>query len=167
MMDTIVREIEPQQEHQWRKLWAEYLDFYEIALPAAVTRRTWRRLLDPSSSIIGLTATRQQELVGFAIVVLHESTWSLNPTAYLEDLFVQHDQRQTGVGRALIDHLLDSARRAGWETVYWHTRADNFRARRLYDRYALADGFVRYRLFMHHDQKRPGPVDTINPQNWT
>ena len=32
----------------------------------------------------------------------------------------------------------------GWSRVYWVTKEDNARARRLYDRFAPADGFIRY-----------------------
>jgi hypothetical protein len=35
-------------------------------------------------------------------------------------------------------------RAEGWARLYWMTRADNVQARRLYDRFAQADGFVRY-----------------------
>jgi len=146
MKHMIVSKIEPQHERQWLKLWAEYLAFYEVRIPSAVTQNTWRQLLDPSNSMIGFGATRQQDLVGFAIVVLHQSTWSVNQTAYLEDMFVRGDQRGMGVGRAMINKVIDFARDVPCETVYWHTRADNFRARRLYDLYVPADDFVRYRL---------------------
>jgi hypothetical protein len=35
-------------------------------------------------------------------------------------------------------------RAEGWARLYWMTREDNTAARRLYDRHASADGFVRY-----------------------
>ena len=34
----------------------------------------------------------------------------------------------------------------GWSQLYWLTRANNERARRLYDEFVQADNFVRYRL---------------------
>ena len=39
---------------------------------------------------------------------------------------------------------IQAMRAEGWARLYWMTRADNTRARRLYDRYAQADDFVRY-----------------------
>ena len=35
-------------------------------------------------------------------------------------------------------------RAEGWARLYWMTKEDNVQARRLYDRFAQADGFVRY-----------------------
>jgi hypothetical protein len=40
--------------------------------------------------------------------------------------------------------VIDHAKGNGWSRLYWHTRADN-PARRLYDEFAAADDFVRYR----------------------
>jgi len=37
-------------------------------------------------------------------------------------------------------------RENGWGRVYWHTYADNERARRLYDRFVLADTLVHYAI---------------------
>lgn len=141
-----ISKLDARHEQQWRRLWPEYLEFYETKLAPPVTARTWQRISGNDGSMIGLGAWREQELVGFAIVVIHDATWALHPAAYLEDLYVHRHSRGAGVGRAIIDHVIGMAREAGWTTVYWHTRADNFRARRLYDTYGRADGYVRYRL---------------------
>jgi ribosomal protein S18 acetylase RimI-like enzyme len=50
------------------------------------------------------------------------------------------------VGRALVQDLIDLGRARGWARLYWHTQANNERARRLYDKFVEADNFVRYRL---------------------
>ena len=85
-------------------------------------------------------------MVGFAVCVLHEGTWNVRPTCYLEDLFVDPAARGAGVGRGMLDDLLSLGAEHGWASIYWHTRAGNARARTLYDRYVAADDFVRYRL---------------------
>jgi GNAT superfamily N-acetyltransferase len=80
--------------------------------------------------------------------VIHPGSWTLQPICYLEDLFVDPQARGRGIGRALIDDLVALARARGWSRLYWHTKASNETARRLYDRYVAADDFVRYRLFL-------------------
>jgi ribosomal protein S18 acetylase RimI-like enzyme len=69
-------------------------------------------------------------------------------TCYLEDLYVDPVVRGHGIGRALIDDLVRLGRDNGWSRIYWHTRQSNEAARRLYDKFAKADDFVRYRLFL-------------------
>jgi GNAT superfamily N-acetyltransferase len=140
-----IRPIQPRDEGQWRGLWKQYLDFYGAEVPDAVTRHTWQRMLG-DEPIIGLAAVRRPDLVGFAIAILHEATWSIGRTAYLEDLFVSDDERGRDAGRMLIDEVIRRARGANCNTVYWHTQTNNHVARRLYDSYGRADDFVRYRL---------------------
>ncbi|BDV33400.1 GNAT family N-acetyltransferase [Methylocystis iwaonis] len=143
---TIVRDMRAPDAEDWRRLWAGYNAFYESTVPADVTEYTLRRLLDPSSPLIGRIAETDGRIAGFTISVLHESTWTMAPSCYLEDLFVDPGLRGGGVGQALIQDLIDLGRAQGWSRIYWHTRTDNARARRLYDKFAGADDFVRYRL---------------------
>jgi ribosomal protein S18 acetylase RimI-like enzyme len=133
-------------EREWRRLWASYLDFYQAAVAPEVTDRLWAVLLSGDPAWRGFGALAGAELAGFAIVIVHPATWSLAPTAYLEDLFVRADRRGRGIGRALIEAIVVEGREAGWASLYWHTRADNEAARALYDRFTPAGDFVRYRL---------------------
>ncbi|VTP65689.1 Predicted acetyltransferase [Leclercia adecarboxylata] len=84
-------------------------------------------------------------MVGFAICVLHEGTWVTQPLCYLEDLFVDDAARGKGAGRALIEAIINEAREKGWSKVYWVTREGN-PARALYDKLAVVDDYVRYRI---------------------
>jgi GNAT superfamily N-acetyltransferase len=141
-----IRDIRRADEEGWRRLWAGYNAFYEVTVPAEVTEATWRRLLDAGAPLIGRIAELDGRPAGFSLSVLHLSTWTTTDVCYLEDLFVDPVVRGAGVGRALIRDLIELGRARGWSRLYWHTRAGNARARRLYDQFAQADDFVRYRL---------------------
>jgi GNAT superfamily N-acetyltransferase len=143
---TLVRDIRDADAQDWRRLWAGYVDFYETSLPAEVTEHTLRRLLDPTSAMIGRIAEMDGRIAGFSVSVLHDSSWTTSPICYLEDLFVDPTFRGGGVGRALIQDLIDLGRARRWSQHYWVTRANNEPARRLYDKFGQADNFVRYRL---------------------
>lgn len=125
-------------------MWRAYCDFYRVQLDAGVTDRTWKRILDPDSAVMCIVAEIDGQVCGFANCVVHENTWESQPVCYLEDLFVQPSARGQGVGTALIEWLRNAMRAEGWARLYWVTRADNEPARRLYDRFTQADGFVRY-----------------------
>lgn len=142
---TIIRDMRPSDEAGWRRLWGSYNAFYEASVAPEVTARTWQRILDPGSPVLGRIAEAAGNAAGFSISVLHEGTWVIGPVCYLEDLFVDPALRGRGIGRRLIRDLVDQGRERGWSTLYWHTRADN-PARRLYDEFIQADGFVRYRM---------------------
>jgi GNAT superfamily N-acetyltransferase len=139
-----IRAALPADEAAWRKMWRGYCDFYNASVSDAVTDRTWKRILDPDSAIMCIVAEVDGQVYGFANCVVHENTWETQPVCYLEDLYVLPAARGHGVGKALIEWLRNAMRAEGWARLYWVTHKDNERARKLYDRFAEADGFVRY-----------------------
>lgn len=141
---TLIRAALPTDETTWRQLWRAYCEFYGVALADEVTQRTWKRILDPDSAVMCIVAEVDGQVYGFANCVVHENTWETQPVCYLEDLFVTPSARGKGLGHALIDWLRGAMRAEGWARLYWMTHQDNAAARALYDRFARADGFVRY-----------------------
>jgi len=128
---------------RWGELWSEYQTFYGVALPAAVTERTWRRIHD--GGIHGLGARdAADKLLGVVHFLFHEDTWSTVPACYLQDLYVDPTSRGTGCGRLLIEAVAESARAAGTNSPYWLTHQSNATARQLYDRLGQNQGFIHY-----------------------
>jgi GNAT superfamily N-acetyltransferase len=144
----VIRDPRPDDEAAWRQLWSGYVDFYEAEINDAVTAATWQRLFTPGSGMFGRIAEWDGAVAGFTVSVVHPGSWTLAPLCYLEDLFVEPAARGHGIGKALIQDLVALARERGWSRVYWHTRQGNATARLLYDRFAKADDFVRYRIFL-------------------
>jgi GNAT superfamily N-acetyltransferase len=128
-------------------MWTGYCAYYQVAIPPATTVATWRRIIDPASAVKAVVAIDRAGVArGFANYVLHPYTWGEGPVCYLEDLFVVPDARGNGMGRRLIEHLVEAGRQQGWERLYWMTRSDNAAARNLYNAFCESDGFVRYLL---------------------
>ena len=146
MDNIVIRNVEATDVEGWRLLWEQYLIFYGASLAPEVTAATWTRICDPQSPLSCRVAEHDGELLGFAIAHTHLVTFALEPTCYLEDLFVAPGSRGKGIARALIQDLLDLADVHRWSSVYWHTRDTNTAARRVYDAYARADDHVRYRI---------------------
>jgi GNAT superfamily N-acetyltransferase len=103
-------------------------------------------MLTPDSPLFGRVAEWKGNVAGFTVSIIHQGSWTLDPICYLEDLFVAPEARGHGIGRALIADLLARTKERGWSRLYWHTRESNAAARRVYDEFAAADDFVRYRL---------------------
>ena len=150
MTDQIViRDAVKNDLRSWRVLWDGYNAFYgrcgTTALPSRITETTWSRFFDDYEPMHALVAEQSGQLLGLAHFLYHRSTTSLGPTCYLQDLFTAEQARGKGVGRALIDTVVERAKSAGASRVYWQTHETNAVAMRLYDQLAEKSGFIVYR----------------------
>lgn len=144
-MPATIRPLTRADEAGWRRLWAAYLRFYRAEVPEAVTAGTFARLLDPASGMGGLVAEQDGGIVGICNYVFHANTWSLQPTCYLQDLYVDPAGRGSGAARALIAECEAVARAQGCFRLYWLTQEFNGPARSLYDTVAQRTSFIVYR----------------------
>ncbi len=138
-----IRAIGPGDRDGWEPLWAGYNRFYERDLPPEITERSWDRFLDPSEPMFAAVAERDGKLIGLVHFLYHRNTTMIEDVCYLQDLFTDPEARGIGVGRALIEHVCQTAAAAGLSRVYWQTHEDN-PARKLYDQVATLSAFRRY-----------------------
>jgi GNAT superfamily N-acetyltransferase len=142
--EMIMRPIQTKDREAWEPLWQGYLDFYRTALTPEVTEQTWAALCDPSSTVHGLVAEHDHQLVGLAHVIMHATTWATRPSCYLEDLYVAKQWRGQDIGSRLIEAVYAFADESGAGSVYWLTQEYNAPARSLYDTLAHRASFVVY-----------------------
>lgn len=132
--DVVIRDAIAVDEPAWRELWRQYLAFYG----ATFARIDDRRDLAAHPGPRGRCLRRDRRRAWWPQERLHNN------------LFVDPEARGGSIGERLIAFLLDRNRERGWSRVYWVTKEDDARARRLYDRFALADGFIRSRCPSSH-----------------
>jgi GNAT superfamily N-acetyltransferase len=147
-MSLTIRSIERSDRPQWQVLWDGYNAFYgrsgATALDPAITELTWERFFDPREPVHCLVAAEGASPVGLTHYLFHRSTTRAADVCYLQDLFTLPIHRGKGVGRMLIEAVVEAARRAGSSRVYWQTKVDNDTARALYDKLAEHTGFIVY-----------------------
>ncbi|MCT4609793.1 MAG: GNAT family N-acetyltransferase [Pelagimonas sp.] len=129
----------------WRRLWKDYLAFYETTLPDAIYTSTFDRLLgnDPRD-FNGLVAEVDGKVVGLTHYLFHRHGWKVEEVCYLQDLYALPDMRGKGVGLALIEAVYAAADAQGAPSVYWLTQDFNDTARVLYDRVGVVTPFIKY-----------------------
>lgn len=77
---------------------------------------------------------QQGESVGYASATLDFATLSARPFLHLDCLYLEPDARGQGLGRALMEAVVDCARALDCAELQWQTPAWNHPALRFYDR---------------------------------
>jgi GNAT superfamily N-acetyltransferase len=145
-MTVTIRAIQEKDKDQWLNLWAGYLEFYKSTISTEQTELTWKRLINNELKMFGFVAENEEGVIGFTHCLFRPSTWTETDYCYLEDLFVDPLIRGKGVGRALMEKVVDLAKEKKSKRVYWTTQEFNKTARVLYDSITPVSEYVQYRL---------------------
>ena len=76
-------------------------------------------LFASSASVFAHVIEKDQRIVAIAVWFLNYSTWTGRHGVYLEDLFVQEDERRHGYGRALLAALARVCAERGYSRLEW------------------------------------------------
>ncbi|MEE4086636.1 GNAT family N-acetyltransferase [Pseudomonas viridiflava] len=145
MSDIQIRPVTADDHHAWLSLWQAYLRFYKTELAEGVSEVTWQRLLDPQEPTHSALAWVDGKAVGMVNFIYHRSNWSIRNACYLQDLIVAPEQRGTGIGRQLIEHVYVTAKADDCDKVHWLTHETNATAIQLYERIADRAGYIQFR----------------------
>lgn len=75
--------------------------------------------VEASPAAYGLVAEREGRVLGMAVWFTSFSTWTGRPGIWLEDLFVEPEQRGLGVGRRLLARLAEICIEREWTRLEW------------------------------------------------
>jgi GNAT superfamily N-acetyltransferase len=91
-------------------------------------------LFGPKPVVEAVVAERAGRVVAFALFFTNFSTFLALPGLYLEDLYVEPEQRGRGIGQALLEHLARLAATRGYGRFEWSVLDWNADAIRFYER---------------------------------
>ena len=99
-----------------------------------------RRLLAGDATVALLVG---EPAVGFALMTLRPSVWYAGPVGYLDELYVDPEHRNGGLGGVLLEAAEGVVRERGGELLEINVDAADHDTRRFYERHGYTSGDVR------------------------
>ena len=110
----------------------KYAEYGDLSSEVSATEDDVRAaLFGPRPVAEALLAFVGDEPAGFAVFSYTFSSFLGKPGIYVEDLFVEHEQRARGIGKTLLVHIAKLGLRNGcgrleWSVLNWNERAMEF-----------------------------------------
>ena len=143
-MEPRIRPLTDHDRESWEGLFASYAAFYKTQVPTGGFDSVWGWIFDATNGFWCDVAETDGQIVGFVQYQLMHRSLGGTMVCYLSDLYVEPTMRGSGLGRQLIDHVLDFARTNDIPNVRWLTQESNYPARALYDTYTPKSDFILY-----------------------
>ena len=113
-----IRPLEASDRDGFVELITEFYQHANNPIPAAPEiRKLFRNALEPQSNYHVVVAEAASQLVGIVSVTFGESSYRTAPFAWCDDLLVLPTQRRAGVGKRLLEAVIQRARDAGCSNV--------------------------------------------------
>ncbi|MEO6654198.1 MAG: GNAT family N-acetyltransferase [Ilumatobacteraceae bacterium] len=145
-----VRPVRDDEFEAWTKLYRGYAQFYATPTSDEHQRLVWSWIHDERlvECIVAVPVDDDGNETGAPAGLAHLRAW-VRPlrgvrAGYLDDLFVDPDQRGSGAVDALLDAIDAIAVERNWSIVRWTTGDENYRARAVYDRLATRTTWITY-----------------------
>ena len=141
----MIRPVEAADRPVWEDLFDDYAAFYKTTVTAEAKESVWAWIFDQDPQFwCDLAVDGKGQVLGMVQYQLMHRSLSGQKVCYLSDLYVRPDSRGAGIGRSLIDHVIEFARGRGITNVRWLTQEFNYAGRRLYDTYQPKSDFILY-----------------------
>ena len=137
MQDINIRRAQPEDADDIGKLLHDFNTEYDEPTPSP------EQLAERFRSLLGQSHTEvllaNDEPIGVAVLRFVPSIWSEAQECYLAELYVIPSRRGQGIGRALMQEVLRTAKERGADYIYLGTSEDDTAARGLYEKFGFTN----------------------------
>jgi diamine N-acetyltransferase len=124
--------IRPVQESDFKRLVELFNEFAVFEKRPEKMKNTVEQMMLEKDYFQAYVATIDNQIVGFASYFISYHTWS-GKCVYMDDLYVSTLARGTGIGKALMDKVIDYAQKEKCKKVRWQVSDWNINAQDFYE----------------------------------
>ncbi|HKO80698.1 MAG TPA: GNAT family N-acetyltransferase [Chitinophagaceae bacterium] len=129
-------------------LFAQYRVFYEQPYEPAAAKQFLEERIIREESIVFIALENERQL-GFTQLYPSFSSVGMKKIWILNDLFVSADNRQKGIARSLVNHVIEYSKTTGRKKIALSTAYDNINAQRLYENLGFGrEDFYNYEIIV-------------------
>ena len=147
---TKIRSLTVGDFEQWLEVYRFYGEHYDVSLTTSGIDTTWNWLMDPEQALNGLVAEVGGNLVGLAHYRAMPSPLRGKYIGFLDDIIVTPRERGSKAATLLLAELKTIGHKQGWDIIRWITKDNNYRARSLYDKFAIKTDWNMYEMELHN-----------------
>ncbi len=126
-MGLNIRPVKPDDLARLVVLCAEHAEYEKLSYRDNGQHQRLQTVLfsQPARLFIWVVAGDNDDLHGYLSATIDYSTWSAAPFVYMDCLYLTADLRGQGIGRQLMNTLIDFAEQQQCAEIQWQTPPDN------------------------------------------
>jgi len=95
-----------------------------------------------------IAAVDEENVIGLLISELQEKLHREKPQLFIEDLLVEENRRNNGIGTLLIDNAIKYAKEKNCEVIELTSYKDNFKAHKFYEKNGFINHSIKFKLYL-------------------
>ena len=114
----------------------------DVSIRPGQLERIFERMAAHPDLYLNLVAEQAGDVVGMISVVCYQTWFHPGGTALINELIVDEQARNQGIGKQLIDAAIEEAHKRGMDELEVGTKGDNLGAQRFYRRCGFDHSYV-------------------------
>jgi GNAT superfamily N-acetyltransferase len=137
-MTTVTRRATPHDAASLAEMLHAFNTEFDTETPGVETLEPRLRTLLAGPATFAVLA--DDPAAGLALVTLRPNVWSDGPVALLDEMYVAPAQRGSGVGSAILQHMVEICRELGVAAIEINVDESDAGAMRFYERHGFSNG---------------------------
>lgn len=146
--NLVIRRCEPEDESAYIQLNMDFMQevmssnpyWASLRMPTEEEMKSvFKEAMNTPDEILIFVCEADGEVVGYTNTWTVYSIWSRGKSLIVDDLYIALDYRRSGIGKKMMEYLIEFAKNNGYRRVQLHAELDNEKAHGLYRKLGFSE----------------------------